>query len=78
MHAWRPPGIGSRPRCTDRGDSRSPSHAPTDHDSWHGPAGAAEEVTYAVQLKPQATMTELVTELNQVEGVMSAELNRLV
>ena len=40
--------------------------------------GAAVEVTYAVQLKPQATMTELVTELNQVEGVMSVDLNRLV
>jgi hypothetical protein len=39
--------------------------------------GAAVEITYAVQLKPQATMTGLVTVLNQVEGVMSVELNRL-
>jgi hypothetical protein len=39
--------------------------------------GAAVEITYKVQLKPETTMTGLVTELNQVEGVMSVELNRL-
>ena len=39
--------------------------------------GAAVEITYKVQLKPEAAMTGLVTELNQVEGVMSVELNRL-
>jgi uncharacterized membrane protein HdeD (DUF308 family) len=39
--------------------------------------GAAVEITYQVKLKPEATMTGLVTELNQVEGVMSVELNRL-
>jgi uncharacterized membrane protein YhiD involved in acid resistance len=40
--------------------------------------GAAVEITYAVRLKPQATMTGLVTELNQVDGVMNVELNRAV
>jgi uncharacterized membrane protein YhiD involved in acid resistance len=39
--------------------------------------GAAIDVTYRVQLQPQASMADLVTELNQVDGVMSAELNRL-
>lgn len=39
--------------------------------------GAAVEVTYHVRLQPQATMTGLVTELNQIEGVMSVELNRV-
>jgi len=39
--------------------------------------GAAVEITYNVQLQLEATMTALVTELNQVEGVMSVELKRL-
>lgn len=38
--------------------------------------GAAVETTYKVQLKPESTMTGLVTELNHVEGVLSVELNR--
>ena len=38
--------------------------------------GAAVEFTYEVRLKPQSTMTGLVTELHQVEGVMGVELNR--
>ncbi len=39
--------------------------------------GAAVEINYNVQLQPQATMTGLVIELNQVEGVMNVELNRV-
>jgi uncharacterized membrane protein YhiD involved in acid resistance len=38
--------------------------------------GAALEVTYAVKVKAAATMTGLVAELNQVEGVQSVELRQ--
>jgi uncharacterized membrane protein YhiD involved in acid resistance len=38
--------------------------------------GSALEVTYAVQLKPSASMTGLVAELNQIEGVQSVELRQ--
>ncbi len=38
--------------------------------------GAALEVTYAVTLKTNATMTGLVTELNQIDGVQGVELRQ--
>lgn len=38
--------------------------------------GAALEVTYAVNLKPESTMTGLVTELNQIDGVQGVDLRQ--
>jgi hypothetical protein len=38
--------------------------------------GSAFDVTYAIQLKSEAAMTELVSELNQIEGVQGVELRR--
>ena len=36
--------------------------------------GAALDITYSLKLKSEAVMTQLVSELNQVEGVLSVEL----
>lgn len=38
--------------------------------------GAAFDVTYSVQLRSDAAMTQMVSELNQIEGVLSVELRR--
>lgn len=38
--------------------------------------GSAFDVTYVVRLKTEAAMTQLVSELNQIEGVQSVELKR--
>ena len=38
--------------------------------------GAAVEVTYLVKLKDASTMTALVTELNQIDGVQSIDLRQ--
>jgi uncharacterized membrane protein YhiD involved in acid resistance len=38
--------------------------------------GAALEVTYAVKLKSASTMTGLVAELNQIDGVQSIDLRQ--
>lgn len=41
-----------------------------------GRQGAALDYTYRVRLRPGAAATELVDELNRLEGVQSVELNR--